>query len=130
LYLTPEGRGAVVTHNLYQDHELEKVRREHASALGDVEAHSEPLHTREVPSARAPQSNLPAVALVHPATTTPPAVRKAQGEMDSLMSEIERLREEFASTRAELDALRTQTASAIDQVREQLEELNQQLGNL
>ena len=91
--LTPSGRGSVVTHGLYLEQEMEKVRRE-ASAMHIDES------SRDAP-------------------TTTAASRLAE---DSLAEELRELRDEVAALRAELEA----TAG---QLRQDIDALNQQLGN-
>jgi hypothetical protein len=77
--LTSEGRGHVVTHNLYEPRELEKVRREFEAT---------------VPQASDDDDDSP-----RPASAA--AVRPAAGS-----NELETLREEFAKLKAEVRALR------------------------
>ena len=43
VYLTPPGRGCVITHALYQPQELEKLRREHGNLSVDVPVASTPV---------------------------------------------------------------------------------------
>lgn len=90
VFLTPPGRGSVVTHALYLDRELDKVRRE-AGSLQTV-------------SVSAP-----------PDTATPADENDAN--------------DQFAAIRAEIAALRADFDSAVQQLRQELTELNRQLGN-
>ena len=108
LYLSEPGRGAVVTHNLYQPRELEKVRREAGNIA--TESTFEPAH-------RAPSAP-PAVA---PAPIAPMA-RMPSG--DAVPS-----RDEIATLRADMVALRIEFQTAIESLREDFETLNRQLGN-
>lgn len=91
--LTPEGRGQIVTHGLYQPNELERIKAKHSGGA----APSAPAS----PAARA-SSDQPAAA---PATsqnqtpTSPDAldelreeVREMRGELDQMKSAIEDLR--------------------------------------
>ncbi|MGD9636484.1 MAG: YceH family protein [Pirellulales bacterium] len=109
IFLTPEGRGAIVTHTLYQEREMEKVRREAANMVT-----SEESSPREAP---------PVAARSVPAAVPPPAVSPSSGP------EVARLREELAALRRELSSTRTEFQSALDELRRGLEELNRQLGN-
>lgn len=109
VFLTPEGRGAIVTHTLYQEREMEKVRREAANI-----APSEEPSPREAPS----------VALRSPLTTASVPTASPGGG-----SEVGRLREELSALRRELAATRTEFQSALDELRRGLDELNRQLGN-
>jgi uncharacterized protein len=107
IYLSSPGRGAVVTHNLYQPQELAKVKSEHG---GGVDG-GEPAPARRtdggssypppVAGPGSPQSSSPArpVAAVAPA---PPA----SPELDALREEIASLKEEVADLRREVDSLK------------------------
>ncbi len=79
LSLTPEGRGQVVTHNLYLENELEKVRREFPDG-----------------------GEAPAV----PSTPVTPSAPVASPPAPSNDSEVAVLREEVAKLREELAALK------------------------
>ena len=115
-YLTPPGRGAVVTHCLYLDREMEKVRRE-AGAMQT----EEPVHTPERAGASPPpiQTNTS-----RPSATPPPSSTYSTPPPDltSLREELSTLRQELAATRADFEA------TAAD-LRRDLDELNRQLGN-
>ena len=52
LYLTPPGRGCIVTHALYQERELEKVRAEHGNLTVDVPISASVPAPEETPAAR------------------------------------------------------------------------------
>lgn len=82
LYLTPPGRGCIVTHALYQDQELEKLRAEH----GNVEV------------------NVP-VQATSPARTPEPS-GESQNEIAALRSEVADLRELVERVSAELEQLK------------------------
>jgi uncharacterized protein len=100
ILLTPPGRGCVLSHALYQEQELAKVRAEHGNmAVGD-----EPF-TDDEESAPAPSR---AAAVERPDRSAPMAVsagssfQQQLSELrDELMSEIEKLR-------AEVDYLKQQ----------------------
>ena len=102
ILLTPPGRGCVVTHNLYQPQELEKVRSEYGGVEVDAEA-----------------SIGEAVAEV----TTPrvSAETNSSGEVEALQTELRELKAEFAEYRANTD-------SKLEELRGELDELNRQLG--
>ncbi len=106
VYLSPPGRGAVVTHNLYEPRELEKVRRElgvseSAGAGGSNNERTEPR-------------------------TSSPEPRIAASAADTHDSPgADGLRE----LREELLELRLTMQKQIDELRGELEELNRQLGN-
>jgi hypothetical protein len=103
VFLTPEGRGAVVTHALFQDRELDKVRRE--AAL--------------LPAGGEPVVRVPSVMR--------PAVQTASGP--GVAEEISRLREEMAALKRDFAATRQEFESTTGELRRQLDELNRQLGN-
>jgi uncharacterized protein YceH (UPF0502 family) len=113
-YLTPPGRGCVVTHTLYLDREMDKVRRE-ADAMHAAAAGSDTMD--EAPSkAAAPQrSSQPA--------TIPHAERNDWSEqINTLRNEVNTLKQELSAARAEFDL-------TTEQLRSDLAELNRQLGN-
>lgn len=106
MFLTPEGRGAIVTHTLYQERELDKVRREAAT-----------LETSSEPQERAP------TAAARPQSVPAPAPRTAgDPELARLREDVAALQREFASVRAEFE-------STTEELRRGLDELNRQLGN-
>ena len=109
VYLTPPGRGAVVTHSLYQPREMDKVRREHGAAP-PTNAHSVPTPV-SAPSA----TSTPVAEVAEP----PPAASSQQ---------IDALSEEVAHLRASLVALRDEAEANIEELKQQLAELNRQLG--
>jgi uncharacterized protein YceH (UPF0502 family) len=110
MYLTPPGRGSIVTHTLYLDRELEKVRREagaaHPAAAVDQggwgEAPANPV--KPAPSAR------------------PPASDPSSAELDSI-------REELATLKRELEATQSEFTMVTEELRRDLDQLNRQLGN-
>jgi hypothetical protein len=118
-YLTPPGRGSVVTHCLYLDREMEKVRRE-AGAHAEVEQPERagfPETRRGEASAPPTQHNAPRAIAAPPAPSISPAL-----ELTAIRDELTTLRRELAATRAEFESI---TAD----LRRDLEELNRQLGN-
>ena len=116
VYLTPPGRGAVVTHNLYQPRELEKVRREHGVAMpGD----------RPVPASPTPQTTPSPVSEPQPVSASPPA-GVSSGPTPS--AELAGLREEVAHLRSMLASFQDESERSIAELRQQLEDLQRQLG--
>jgi uncharacterized protein len=103
-YLSPEGRGAMVTHTLYLEREMDKVRRE-AAEFATVPESSQPA----APPTAA--RHVPHSAAVDPG----PAVGQ--------------LREDVAALRRELIAVRSEFESTTEELRRDLEELQRQLGN-
>ncbi len=110
IYLTPAGRGAVVTHNLYQPQELDKVRAEHAggAASPDDATYGEIVDPalRAMKAVRAVGGDL--------AADDPPAV-------DALRAEVAALKRELAEVREHADSLGAD-------LRRELEDLKRQLG--
>lgn len=112
IFLTPEGRGAIVTHTLYQEREMEKVRREAANMAPASDDAPPPV--REAPASPRPVS----VAAAAPAVSS----SAADAEIGRLREEVATLRREFSATRSEFEA-------AVSELRRELDELNRQLGN-
>ncbi|MBN1854985.1 MAG: DUF480 domain-containing protein [Pirellulales bacterium] len=102
VYLTPPGRGAVVTHNLYLDREMEKLRREYQG--GTV---AEPLAgTAADPSWDTDQ---PPVATNPPPPMSIPdegAILSLRADMESLKQDLARMREALGEVQRGLNALR------------------------
>jgi uncharacterized protein YceH (UPF0502 family) len=116
-YLTPPGRGCVVTHTLYLDREMDKVRREadamHAASAAS--AGSEPAEESPSPAAAPQRSSQPAAV--------------QQGDRNNWGEQISALREELSTLKRELAAARSEFESTAAQLQSDLAELNRQLGN-
>jgi len=105
--LTPAGRGHVVTHNLYQPRELEKVRAEH-SASGASTADGSPDEV-ETPAMVSPARISSAAPMTAPRPSFPDdAFASLRGEIAALRRELEELRQEFQTTQSEFRDLRNQ----------------------
>jgi uncharacterized protein YceH (UPF0502 family) len=113
-YLTPQGRGCVVTHALYQERELDKVRRE-ASALHVAGDEPESAVQVSATPAATPHRVAPPTAQRETATNANEQIEALRNEISALKRELAAARSEFESTAAEL--------------RKDLGELNRQLGN-
>jgi uncharacterized protein YceH (UPF0502 family) len=113
-YLTPPGRGCIVTHTLYLDREMEKVRRE-ADAMQAAAITADPPRESHPPTA-APQ---------HSSQT--PTVQHAS--RDNMSEQITALRDELNTLKRELAAARSDFESTAEQLRSDLADLNRQLGN-
>jgi len=115
-YLTPPGRGSVVTHTLYLDREMEKVRRE----AGELVATGGAPVARE----RSPQVSAPTPARGATSPTVQPIDDTAQ-----LRDQLYALRNELAAVKRELDTARSEFSTTADELRRDLDQLNRQLGN-
>jgi uncharacterized protein len=113
-YLTPQGRGSVVSHALYQDRELDKVRRE-AALLHPAEPISD-------------EGDGPTVSANSKAAAAPPQRTSGTGA-EGLGAEVTRLRAELAALKLEFQAAQAEFASTAVELRRDLDELNRQLGN-
>ena len=113
-YLTPPGRGCVVTHTLYLDREMDKVRRE-ADAMHAASAGSETPEERPSPAASPQRSSQP--------------VAVQQVEHNNWGEQISALRDELNTLKHELAAARAEFDSTTEQLKSDLAELNRQLGN-
>lgn len=83
LHLTPPGRGCIVTHTLYQERELEKLRAEHGNVSVDV-----PVSTaKPAPSTAATNTN--------------------SNEIKSLRTEVAELCEMVQQLKEELETIKT-----------------------
>ncbi len=116
LYLSPPGRGAVVTHGLYLDREMEKVRRE--AGL---------IHAEATIAERPPVAERPVTAA--PVTSRPAAVAESSAEGNRASAEIAALREQLSALKQDLASVRSDFETTAAELRRDLDELNRQLGN-
>jgi uncharacterized protein YceH (UPF0502 family) len=121
IYLTPPGRGSIVTHALYLDREMDKVRRE----AGAIQAHVLDSAQAEPNSGRAGASPSPAASAPRPMSSA----TQTSTPSGALAADIAALREELATLKQEFAAARTEFESTAEQLRRELDELNRQLGN-
>ncbi len=98
IFLSAPGRGAVVTHNLYQPQELTKLRAEHGNESAGDEA-----PPRAADSSR-PSAPPPSVA---PPRAPAPAAA-SPSELEPLREEVAELKRELADLRREFDDLKRQ----------------------
>jgi uncharacterized protein YceH (UPF0502 family) len=106
-YLSPPGRGSQVTHNLYLEREMEKVRREAGSAAPTAAAPAD-VPSREREGLRTAHSG-------------PHAADVSQ--------QLQQLQDELADVKSELVAARAEFEATAQELRRELDELNRQLGN-
>jgi len=114
VYLTPPGRGSVVTHTLYLDQEMEKVRRE---------AGTEPPPAGEPVG---PRLSSPKSAGGQPRHEPPPS---GANDTTALADEVRRLQQELAAVKQDFLAARNEFETMAEELRRELNELNRQLGN-
>jgi uncharacterized protein YceH (UPF0502 family) len=93
IYISAPGRGAVVTHNLYQPQELAKVKADHGAAADDP-----PASGSYVPA--------PVAGPRTSAAPSPPASGAAPGAIDQVRADVQSLQAEVAALRSELDDLK------------------------
>jgi len=118
IYLTPPGRGGVVTHNLYQPQELAKLRSEHGgSAEGDSPTHS-----------RVDAANAPSTPVASRGSQDSRPDQSARADAAASDGELRQLRGEVAALRRELGELREHAASLESELRRELNDLKSQLG--
>jgi hypothetical protein len=124
--LTSEGRGHVITHALYSQRELERIRSEYASggspSAGGGDAADESSESSPAPqSAPAAQPTTPVAEGAQP----PPATSAHGGSVEQLRREVEELRGQVAQLRSEMDDL----AATCEQTAQELQRLRDELGN-
>ena len=101
ILLTPPGRGCVLTHALYHDQELAKLRAEH----GNMEVGDEPLTADEQPIAVSPSRVEPFEPAAPASVSAGPVFQQQLTELrDELMGEIEKLRTALDDLRQQLGA--------------------------
>jgi hypothetical protein len=112
-YFTPPGRGSIVSHTLYLDREMEKVRREAGAAAVSGESGG----WRRAESQSGDHAPVPSRPRDEPVDT------------GSAADEISSQRGELANLRRELEAARNEFTMVTEELRRDLDQLNQQLGN-
>lgn len=115
-YLTPPGRGSIVTHTLYLDREMEKVRREAGQLVATAGSPVEKT-AGEPPAATLPSRSMPS------------PIANRSDDADDLRDQIDSLRDELAAVKRELDTARSEFSTTVDALRRDLDQLNRQLGN-
>ncbi len=125
-FLTPPGRGSVVTHTLYLDREMDKVRRE-AGAMAQSDTVADIAHVSSQQYSAAATSSHTASSPTPMPRATPPTDRE-RASFD-LASELKHLREELHTLKREFQTTRAEWESNSQQLRRELDDLNRQLGN-
>jgi uncharacterized protein len=116
LSLSPEGRGHVLTHALYNPRELEHLRAQYAA--GAFAAPAEPEESRGPASPR-----LAAAGLGQSESRGHVSPRLAGGSDDALRGEISELRAQVAQLRGDLDEMAATVRQTDDEVRRLKSEL-------
>lgn len=117
--VTPEGRGHVVTHALYQPRELDRILAEHGAAGASASAAPAP------PEAPAPAAPPPAhMPVPTPAPAAVPAIDPAVALIESIRRELGEIRSQVAQLRNDLDDV----VGAQKQVEDELRRLRDDLG--
>ncbi len=96
--LTPEGRGQIVAHTLYEPRELERLRAEHGSQRASVAVPATSVTPAPSPSPAAPAFEAPPPPM--PAAAPAPTAGSTDGQA------LGELRQEVAQLRGELEKLR------------------------
>lgn len=125
IFLTPPGRGGVVTHNLYQPQELAKVRAEHGGGdtnyEGPISTPPAPAAATPAPTFSAPSAPASPAPQSAPASVSPAAPAADNGVVKQLCDELATLKREFAEFREEAE-------TKVGELRRELDDLKTQLG--
>jgi uncharacterized protein YceH (UPF0502 family) len=116
VYLTPPGRGSVVTHALYLEHEMEKVRRE------SVGAHASPGETASAGGQSHAQNR-------YESTTVPSPNRGRAADENLLAADLRRLQDELTALKQQVLDMRAEFENTSEDLRSRLDDLQRQLGN-
>jgi uncharacterized protein YceH (UPF0502 family) len=118
VYLTPPGRGSIVTHALYLEQEMEKIRRE-AGAHAGIEAY-------------APSGEMAAATGASHRGTSSAALapnRMQSADENSVRDDLSRLQDELTELKQQFLAARSDFENSVQDLRSQIDDLNRQLGN-
>jgi uncharacterized protein YceH (UPF0502 family) len=124
IYLTPPGRGGVVTHNLYQPQELAKLKNEHSG--GESVQVPGPAGAPPRPASPAPSPVMSRDPHSPPSTyraDVAPIATKALA-----MNDLQELRAEIAALTRELAEVREESESRVRELRRELDHLKSQFG--
>ncbi|MAT69971.1 MAG: hypothetical protein CMJ58_10665 [Planctomycetaceae bacterium] len=123
-YLTPPGRGCVVTHNLYQQQEIAKLRTEHGGYTDPACGHGGPAPAAAPSTPATPATSQPVTPAPAPTPAAPPAAAAppAPAAVDNALADT------IAALRGELADLREEFETTTGALRSELEDLKSQLG--
>jgi uncharacterized protein YceH (UPF0502 family) len=121
VYLTPPGRGSVVTHSLYLDREMEKLRREAPASGGPADGWE----------SESPPQRAASPGRQDGAASTPQSVASSHRPVDAtgLAEEVRRLRDVLDSVKCECQTVRAEMNEIAAELRAELGDLHRQLGN-
>jgi uncharacterized protein YceH (UPF0502 family) len=125
VYLSPPGRGSLVTHTLFLEREMEKVHREAGLALS---AAPPPVRRDEAGTMSASSESRQDVSGRHDDRGETARVESSP-ESSSIFQELQSLRQELGRLHQELTTARGDFEHSAEQFRRELDELNRQLGN-
>ncbi|QDT75287.1 DUF480 domain-containing protein [Lacipirellula limnantheis] len=132
IFLTPPGRGGVVTHNLYQPQELAKVRAEHGGGDGDYDG---PIDVPAAAPTRSPSAVGGTDSMPPSAVPSSPAPGRSEANSQESRSisaadggAIKLLADEVTALKREFAEYREQSDSQTNELRRELEDLKRQLG--
>ena len=127
--LTPEGRGHMLTHALYEPRELEKLRAQFAAGAPPADEDESPRQPAEPARSEMPTRSEPPTHAAAPAAAYGGAAPSGGGAArddasSALRGEINELRNQVAQLRAELEEL----AIEVRQGRDEIDRLKEALG--
>jgi uncharacterized protein YceH (UPF0502 family) len=122
--LTPEGRGHMLTHGLYEPREMERIRAKYSSMGSDVPSYGSSPATAEMPAARPTSSTPPPVATQAAPSGSPSTPRgsASTGEAAVLERVLRAATEELQASQRELQAQIQELRSQLEEVRDQYEQ--------
>lgn len=123
--LTPEGRGHMLTHGLYEPREMERIRAKYSSVGGDAPSYGASPAAAEMPASR-PAAGPSSSAATNQGPTgqspSPPRGAAPTGEAAVLEKVIRAATEELQASQRELQAQIQELRAQIEEVRDQYEQ--------
>lgn len=130
VYLTLPGRGCIVTHNLYEPQEMDKLREKYGTPAGGFAGDEEesagddaprPVRPAAVAEKVTSEPSKPTAAT--PPTGNSPPANLAQNELHNMRNDITNLQQELLEMRSELE-------QKLGDLRRDIEDIRQQIGGL